>query len=66
MLKPLLVTEIETVTCCASESVKVAVQVPGFTPVTVTFQSGPAPLAAEKVAIGEPPPQLLACVNVPV
>jgi hypothetical protein len=65
MLKPLLVTVMDAVTCCANESVKVAVHVPGFEPVTVTFQVGPGPFAALNVAMGEVPPQLLVCVNVP-
>ncbi len=66
MEKPLLVTVIETVTLCDDASVIVAAHVPAFTPVTVRVQLGPEPLVAENVAIGEPPPQLFVCENVPL
>jgi hypothetical protein len=44
----------------------VATQVPALIPVMTRFQDGPEPLAAEKLAIGVTPPQLLVSLNVPV
>jgi hypothetical protein len=44
----------------------VATQVPALIPAMTRCQDGPAPLVAEKLAIGVTPPQLLLSLNVPV
>lgn len=65
-MKPLEVTEIETVALPLPESRKVATHVPALSPVTVVTKEGPEPLAGLIVAIGVVPPQLSLSLRTPV
>ena len=59
IVKPLEVTLMDNVTVCALVSLTVATHVPAESPVTTRFHVGPEALAAEKLAMGVVPPQLL-------